>query len=111
MIELVDSPLLHVLNSRSIQGTLQSFGAEPWLTAVTVPEGEKPSLDLYADIVSMPKNTEVAHDPMTDEGRKNAKEEGKRRTRELLAAAQGSKTTPTPETVEKRETKRAKSEA
>lgn len=59
----------------------------------------------------MPKNTEVAHDPMTDEGRMNAKEEGKRRTRELLAAAQESKPTPTPEITEEREKKRAKSEA
>lgn len=76
-----------------------------------VPEGEPTSLDLYADIVSLPKNTEVAHDPMTVEGRKNAKEEGKRRTRELLVAAQGSTLTPAPDCVEERETKRAKSEA
>ena len=74
------------------------------------PENETSSLDLYADIVSMPKNTEVAHDPMTVEGRKNAKEEGKRRTRELLAAAQGGTATPAPDDAQERETKKAKSE-
>ncbi|VDB99931.1 unnamed protein product [Peniophora sp. CBMAI 1063] len=93
MHESVDSPLLQALNTSCLI------------------QGETPSLDLYADIVSMPKNTEVAHDPMTAEGKKNAKEEGKRRTRELLAAAQGSTPTPTPDDAEVRETKRAKSEA
>ncbi|KZV66300.1 WD40 repeat-like protein [Peniophora sp. CONT] len=95
LVEVNDSPLLNALNTTSI---------------VNVAEGETPSLDLYADIVSMPKNTEVAHDPMTAEGKKNAKEEGKRRTRQLLAAAQGGTPTPASDSVEERETKRAKSE-
>ena len=43
------------------------------------------SLDLYADLANIPKNVDVAHNPMTRATqRDNAKEEAKRRTRAAI---------------------------
>ncbi|KAI0033902.1 WD40-repeat-containing domain protein [Vararia minispora EC-137] len=67
------SPLLRLLNSQCL---------------IEASDSARAALDLYADLTALPKNVDVAHDPMVRTDKKNAKEAGKRRTRELLQAAQ-----------------------
>ena len=84
-------------------------------------ESERAMVDVYADLTSLPKNADVAYSPMRRPNAhqtKNAKEAGKRRTRELLISAQSRKDVSVvaegkdeDSGHEERETKKARSEA